>query len=69
MRDKETYTWNAVANYRTATVLCLQRLIHKNQRPKQRGRRQCRDAFHLLIAELLRLCLWLCLCLCLHIEW
>jgi len=20
MRDKETYTWNAVANYRTATV-------------------------------------------------
>lgn len=22
MRDKETYTWNAVANYRTATVLC-----------------------------------------------
>lgn len=65
MRDKETYTWNAVANYRTATVLQklqkLQRLIHKNQRPKERGRRQRRDAFHLLIAVLLRLCL--------HIEW
>lgn len=61
MRDKETYTRNAVANYRTATVqgccCCWSTKIkgpssedgrNSNWRRRRSRHGQCRDAFHLL---------------------